>query len=105
LASTSPFVIRHLRDTWLPAPDTQLPHFFRKKSTSEYLRKAGMWFVNGKAWESGRQGVGWIDGWEGKALQECNLSAQSFVGCECIDDPGAECAGIFLFRDASQTTA
>jgi hypothetical protein len=46
----------------------------------------------------------WVCGWEGRALQECNLSAQLPVDCGCIPPPGPgqPGAGSFLFRSAPQ---
>ena len=60
----------------------------------------GMCVVNGKVARFSLLGVGWVCGWEDRALQECNLSAQSSVDCESIPSrpwPNAG-AGSFYFK-------
>jgi hypothetical protein len=44
----------------------------------------GMCVVNGKVARFCLLGVGWVYGWEDRALQECNLSAQPSVDSGCI---------------------
>jgi hypothetical protein len=43
-----------------------------------------MCVVNGNVAKSSFLGVEWLCGWEDRALQECNPSAQSSVDCRCI---------------------
>ena len=43
-----------------------------------------MCVVNGNLVNIAPLGVGWLCGWEDKALQECNLSAQPSLECGCI---------------------
>lgn len=43
-----------------------------------------MCVVNGNVAKFVLLGVGWMCGWEDRALQECNPSAQSSVECGCI---------------------
>jgi hypothetical protein len=43
-----------------------------------------MWFVNGKVAKKPFFWVEWTRGWEDRALQECNPSAQSSVDCGSI---------------------
>ena len=43
-----------------------------------------MCVVNGNLVKIPSLGVGWLCGWEDRALQECNLSAQPPLECGCI---------------------
>ncbi len=43
-----------------------------------------MCVVNGNVVKLSLLGVGWVCGWEDRALQECNLSAQPSLECGCI---------------------
>jgi hypothetical protein len=57
---------------------------FSPCQTDNQLRKAGMWFVNGKVEQMCWGEVEFCCGWEDRALQECNLSAQPSVDCGSI---------------------
>ena len=43
-----------------------------------------MCVVNGNVAGFSQLGVGWMCGWEDRALQECNLSAWLSLECGCI---------------------
>jgi hypothetical protein len=43
-----------------------------------------MCVVNGNVARFCLLGVSWLCGWEDRALQECNLSAQPSLDCGCI---------------------
>jgi len=45
---------------------------------------SGMCVVNGNLVKIASLGVGWLCGWEDRALQECNPSAQPSLECGCI---------------------
>ena len=51
-----------------------------------------MCVVNGKVVKFSLLGAGWVCGWEDRALQECNLSAQPSLECECI--PSRRCLAV-----------
>jgi hypothetical protein len=62
-----------------------------------------MGVFNGNVVKFSLLGVGWVCGWEDRALQECNLSAQPSLECGWIRSrrlPGGG-AGRWLKRDAS----